>query len=154
MTLQDLGSIGELVGALATIATLAYLALQIRGNTRAVRSQARQHSQSTTRSWTLAVAQDEPLADIFRRGLASFESLEPTEQIRFTFLMSQIIGASELAFQDREDGVSNPKQLERALAGMLPLLRTPGGRAYWKVFASRAGYPDEFRSLIDAELRT
>ena len=35
MTLQDLGSIGELVGALATIATLVYLAIQIRANTRA-----------------------------------------------------------------------------------------------------------------------
>ena len=31
MTIQDLGSIGELVAAIATIATLAYLAIQIRG---------------------------------------------------------------------------------------------------------------------------
>ena len=31
MTIQDLGSIGELVGAVATVATLLYLAVQIRG---------------------------------------------------------------------------------------------------------------------------
>ena len=30
VTIQDIGSIGELVGALATVVTLAYLALQIR----------------------------------------------------------------------------------------------------------------------------
>ena len=33
MTIQDLGSIGELVAAIATIATLVYLAIQIRQNT-------------------------------------------------------------------------------------------------------------------------
>ena len=38
VTIQDLGSIGELVAAAATIATLAYLAAQVRQNTRALRS--------------------------------------------------------------------------------------------------------------------
>ena len=32
MTIQELGSIGELIGAIATVATLIYLALQIRQN--------------------------------------------------------------------------------------------------------------------------
>jgi hypothetical protein len=36
VTIQDIGSIGELVAALATVATLAYLALQIRQNTTAL----------------------------------------------------------------------------------------------------------------------
>jgi len=36
MTLQDWGAIGELVGALAVVATLIYLAKQIRLNTRAM----------------------------------------------------------------------------------------------------------------------
>lgn len=40
MTIQDLGSIGELVAAIATIATLAYLAVQVRQNTRSLRSSA------------------------------------------------------------------------------------------------------------------
>jgi hypothetical protein len=33
ITLEQLGSIGELIAAIATVATLAYLALQIRQNT-------------------------------------------------------------------------------------------------------------------------
>ena len=33
MTLSEIGSVGELLGALATIATLLYLAIQIRNNT-------------------------------------------------------------------------------------------------------------------------
>ena len=38
MSIQDLGSIGELVAAIATIATLVYLAIQIQQNTRATRA--------------------------------------------------------------------------------------------------------------------
>ena len=33
MTISELGSVGELIGAIATVATLLYLALQIRANT-------------------------------------------------------------------------------------------------------------------------
>jgi hypothetical protein len=36
MTIQDLSSIGELIAAIATLATLVYLAAQIRHNTRAI----------------------------------------------------------------------------------------------------------------------
>ena len=36
MTLQDWGSIGEVIGALAVVVTLIYLAKQIRQNTRAM----------------------------------------------------------------------------------------------------------------------
>jgi|TARA_B110000116_G_scaffold211260_1_gene187053 hypothetical protein len=37
MTISELGSIGELIGAIATVATLLYLAFQIRANTEAAK---------------------------------------------------------------------------------------------------------------------
>ena len=42
MTIQDWGSVGELVGAIATVATLVYLAIQIRTNTRIAKTSALQ----------------------------------------------------------------------------------------------------------------
>jgi len=39
MTISDIGSIGELLAAIATIITLIYLALQLRSNTKVVRAQ-------------------------------------------------------------------------------------------------------------------
>ena len=38
MTLIELGALGEFIGAIGVVVTLVYLALQIRHNTRAVRS--------------------------------------------------------------------------------------------------------------------
>ena len=39
MTVQDLGSLGELIAAVATVTTLVYLAIQLKQNTRELRSQ-------------------------------------------------------------------------------------------------------------------
>ena len=48
MTIQDLGSLGELIAAVATIATLVYLAMQIRQNTKQVRAST---FQGVSRGW-------------------------------------------------------------------------------------------------------
>ena len=53
MTLQELGSLGELLGALATIATLAYLATQIRQNTKAARVSSLQYTLDGGRDHTI-----------------------------------------------------------------------------------------------------
>jgi hypothetical protein len=58
VTIQDLGSIGELVAAVATVATLFYLALQIRGSTRVARSEAAQNVIGSAISPNLALAQN------------------------------------------------------------------------------------------------
>jgi hypothetical protein len=42
MTIQDWGSAGELIGAIATVATLAYLAVQLRINTQIAKTSALQ----------------------------------------------------------------------------------------------------------------
>ena len=41
MTIAELGAIGEFVGAFGVIASLVYVGLQVRQNTRAVRSETR-----------------------------------------------------------------------------------------------------------------
>ena len=46
MTLEDLGNIGEFVGAVAVVVSLLYLAVQIRQNSRLLRSAASQAAAS------------------------------------------------------------------------------------------------------------
>ncbi len=45
MTIQDLGALGELLGSVAVLATLIYLALQTRQNTMAIRVYPQEYSQ-------------------------------------------------------------------------------------------------------------
>ncbi len=71
LTIQDLGALGELLGSVAVLATLVYLALQTRQNTMAISAQldvavmaARQHgflSAATSTELGEAVREDSPL---------------------------------------------------------------------------------------------
>ena len=55
MTLQDWGSIGELVGGVAVIASLVYVGLQVRQNTSAVRANSAQSFTDSINSVQLSV---------------------------------------------------------------------------------------------------
>ena len=81
MTIETLGSLGDFLGGLAVIASLLYLAVQIRQNTKAIRSSSYHQAAEQTWNYCLAVAGDASLAEILARR-TSGEALTPSEQIR------------------------------------------------------------------------
>lgn len=66
MNWEALGAVAEPIGALGVIATLAYLAVQIRQNTRAVRAQTYDSFVSQFRSWNEPMRADERMAERFQ----------------------------------------------------------------------------------------
>lgn len=81
VTIQELGSIGELVGALATIATLVYLATQIRQNTNATRVSSLQYTLDGGRHHTIQPLLNNPgLVEVYARGMAMYDELSAPEQ--------------------------------------------------------------------------
>jgi len=86
VTIQDLGSIGELIAAVATVATLAYLAVQIRANTRAVQAESRRTEIQTTAAIAQSLVADSEVARMFNAGLADFLGLSPEDRTRFSIL--------------------------------------------------------------------
>ncbi len=70
VTIQDLGSIGELIAAVATVATLVYLAIQIRANTTAIHSEARGRSHAEAIDASAILGGNRDAASVFARGLA------------------------------------------------------------------------------------
>lgn len=91
MTIQELGSIGELIAAIATVATLLYLATQIRQNNRNLREST---SASMNQGWASInsrLSSDEQFAEIFMRGREDLESLNPVEVERFRAFVQDIL---------------------------------------------------------------
>ena len=58
MTIQDWGSIGELIAAVATVLTLIYLALQIRANTAAVKAESRRREVDTAAPYATSIVEN------------------------------------------------------------------------------------------------
>lgn len=163
MTLQDIGSIGELVAAIATVATLIYLAIQVRHNSAAMdrsnefarAASIHQLTQSFNElNWRLAA--DGDLADIYTRALAG-ESLSPTESTRFlawvnTYVatVENLVGQQSLELGYEALDSSGAVDLFAPVLG--ELFQTREGAAWWRDKAPNL-YTSEFREQVDTALR-
>ncbi len=63
LTIQDLGALGELLGSIAVLATLVYLALQTRQNTLAIAAQLDAAALGATQNWFLSLATSNELEE-------------------------------------------------------------------------------------------
>jgi hypothetical protein len=129
VTIQDLGSIGELIAAVATVATLGYLAIQIRANAHGMKVESIRAANSDGMASSLLLADNAELADIFHRGLANLGSLTPVEADRFTMILSVIVNTSGVHYYNDSLGVDSTF-LTRTVEH-LRFLRAPGGRTWW-----------------------
>ena len=150
MTIQDLGSIGELVAAIATVATLVYLAIQIRSNTYAVRSAAAQSVHEAFATWYRMLAADAALAQLVTDGLRDYASLSETNKARFVATFMAFLSYSQDAFiKWREGSLSADLWLGWELV-MMNLVNAPGGKDFW----GERGYlfGDEFRDHVENDI--
>lgn len=138
MTLQDLGSIGELVGAIATIATLAYLSVQIRQNsahmreaTNVAKMQASDRTVETFSRYRERLLNPET-ADLYVRGVESYQSLDKVERVRFRALMEELF-FGVLAMLEREKaGMYTHSGMADQIDSLALLIQKPGVSEWWE----------------------
>lgn len=132
MTIQDLGSIGEIVGAIATVASLIYLAVQIRANTQTARSAAAQSVHEAFATWYRMLAADADLSQIAVNGLRDYEALSESERARFVATFMAFLSCSQDAFIKWREGSLSLELWSGWELVMMNLLIPPGGRAFWQ----------------------
>lgn len=151
MTIQDLGSLGELIAAIATIATLVYLAIQVRQNTTSSRTATYQNIVSTGIELGITFARDESFADLFARGAANPENLTKAEVIRLRGHISSVFRCYELIFHQFEKGAVEADVWEGWRLNMVRFFRLSAYRQAWE--KTRDEYPAKFRQEADLALK-
>ena len=149
MTIQDLGSIGELVAAIATIATLVYLAIQIRANTTALRLESRGRLHAGGMTHASVIGGSPQAADVFTRGLGDYHGLAPAEATQFQFLFSMLVSTADEAHYSYELGLSD-RDWHQSATGVLRLLKAPGGREFWRL--NSATFSPGFQKFVNQHL--
>lgn len=147
MTLQDLGSLGELIGSIATVATLAYLALQIRQSNRGARVSSYYETASNITAVGLAVAQSEEMSRIWAGGMAEPERLSAAERERFELLMVVYFHQNQAEYLAHVHGFGEPDVWLAKLRELRLFLAQPGVRGAWERYRSMLG--DDFRRFVD-----
>jgi hypothetical protein len=102
MDWDAVGALAELVGALAVIVTVAYLAVQIRQNTGTARSALQQAMFDSTLTVRLAVWQDPEFAQLILKANEAYESIAPEERMRFHIYAGSCLGMWSQAFAQYE----------------------------------------------------
>lgn len=149
MNWNAVGILAEVVAALAVIASVAYLALQIRQQTKSSRAEAIRGNVEGD-SAMLAVAQDADLARIFVKALSRFSDLDPAEALRFSYTFGVMIGSVARQYENVLLGFTSESHFMDRNYGHLVLLETPGGAEFWHTY--KMSVPPEFREFVNREM--
>jgi hypothetical protein len=156
--LEDLGNLGDFLGGLAVIATLIYLAVQVRQNSQQIaqnsewlKAQASHADLGAQHATTSLIATNADLASIFYRGNSDPDELGPEEWLRFVTLLAPMVGNYQSAHYQWTKGLLEDEQWNSLHQNSLKvLLRTPGGRRYWELFSRN--HDSQFRAYVDAKV--
>ena len=151
MSLQDWGALGELVGGFAVIATLIYLAVQIRQNTAMITAQTVQASVDATQRILLYRVEHPELRALLRKARANEEDLSPDEYES----LASYLHAAFMNFQARlhhhASGLFDASVNESYEAILEDYLATPYVLRWW--MHAKALYGAEFRDHCEEILR-
>ena len=155
MNWEAIGAIGEIVGAIAVVLSLVYLAAQIRQNTRQVEEQARTQRQngllaarSAFTEWRTLVIQDPAIAALWRKGSESLELLNEDERTQMDFLLIDFFWAFATVWIQMSEGLVD-ESLWKLSRDNVALYARPGVRSWWSSSPHRNEYPVEFARSID-----
>jgi hypothetical protein len=152
MTFEELGGLGEFIGALAVLASLVYIAREIRQNTRASRLATLQDSLAAVHNIYDAPARDRDLARVVRIGMADPASLTDDEfaQLRWWLLMS-FRSAENLFVHFNAGNLDRETWVARAEA-ISTVLTSPVGRRVWD--ANSAIHREDFQRWVRRRFST
>jgi len=148
MTFEELGGVGEFVGALAVVVSLIYVARQVRENSRSTRLAATQAYMESAQRIIEMPAADRDLARVIRVGGGDPDSLTEDEYAQFRYWMILCLRSTENLFIHHSSGmIDNETWLARS-GVMLWAMETTGGRRVWKDVSNR--YRPDFQGWINS----
>ena len=134
MNWESAAAIAQIISALGVIASLAYLAVQIRQNTAASRGAAYHQAVTGNQAHWGPIALDADTSEIVRRGLLDLSCLNEAERFRFSWIFGGYLTSMENAFYQITHGVVPQDRRVILQAQIRWFLASPGFRAWWESY--------------------
>lgn len=152
MTLSDLGNLGEFIGAIAVVVSLIYLALQIRHNTRAVRSRVHHDMIESTLRIAESLSDNADVGRIVLNADGGYDELTKGERIRFEAYAERVFSNFESIFYSYRNSMIEEDIWESWESSYLTDISRVSMRCYWQ--EQRPQYLRDFMDFIDQFYRT
>ena len=155
MTWDAVGAVAELAGAAGVIASLVYLAAQIRHNSRgveeqvrALRVQAYDSAGADFSALRLHISSSPQLASVWRRAKESYATLEPDEQAQANELLHELLWAYQNILSRMEHGADDAVLDQLVAVNIAYWFTNAGFREWWRTERTTP-YTKEFEALMD-----
>ena len=145
MTLEQLGSLGEMVGAIGVILSLLYVGKQLAQNNRNQRIAAMQSNNDAYMQNAATLAMH---AETWAIGINSYSSMELHKKVEFGFLLMTIFRQSEQSYFLHKEGVLPADVLNKGLLMIASGLAYPGFKEWWD--ARKDYFDDGFREKLES----
>jgi len=146
MNWDAVGAVGEVIGVAAVVATLLFVARDIRQNSKSLAISALRDITAQWNHWSNMIASSGDLADIVAKGNTSFSGLSESEKLRY--------GAYVQSFFDNVENYRSlvvehnaDKDLNVLVSIAARRIVIPGFAAWWNENA--ADYGPEFVAWVD-----
>lgn len=147
MNWDAVGAIGEIVGAFTVLLTLIYLSLQIRQNTKAVKSSALDSSISALSVIRDRILSDREIAELYMNGCEDPDTLDDADKVRYRMLITNILLASMNLFENTKDAGISESLWTNIKPNLHRVLASKGGKWFWDLY--RHEFEDSFIQEID-----
>lgn len=148
MTLSDLGNIGEFVGAIGVIASLIYVGLEVRRNTKALRAQAHETVVSGYMdSIQVFSAHAETVAKSFQSTYEEFQNFSDAEKLIFFGTVFGFFKHFEQIHAQYRQGLIGNEDWDAWSEHIRMQFHQPGTQWWWKL--RRTAFAKSFRDYLD-----
>ena len=154
MSLGAWAAIAEIIGALAVVVTLVYLAVQVRhskealdANTKAIRGQAISDVTRNVQEHMHMVVQGQDMATALQK-LASDDSLDPHNALLMDFFLTAVFVARQNEYFQWKQGLLDESVFRSLHHIIFSVLETQGGQNWWQHEGQRLVAP-EFVEFVD-----
>jgi hypothetical protein len=148
MTLEQLGGLGEFIGAIAVVVSLIYVALEIRSNSRSTRLAAMQTAMESSQRIIEMPARDRDLARVIRIGSDDPDSLTEDEFAQYRYWLILSLRSTENLFVQYKAGALNNETWIARASTVKWMMGTPGGQRVWAGTSNR--YLADFQEWMNS----
>jgi hypothetical protein len=133
MNWEAISAISQMIGSIAVVFSVLYLAVQVHRSTRVAKVAAQDAAATSLREVTSPLAENAELARVWRTGLEDLQSLPAEEQARFFHSSYQFLKAFETIHFHYIHGLMD-EQIFQGWCGLLKhYIATPGLEHYWNL---------------------
>jgi hypothetical protein len=130
-TTEVLGNIGDLVGAVAVVLSLIYLAIQIRRNTEALQLSASESISRSVADINRILIESAEMNEIYLRGASDPSSLTQGENNRFNALVNILVYGWQRNYYSHKLNTLDSEIWDAQCKTIEHALRQPGYRNQW-----------------------